>query len=439
MPIAQDDAEKDSAIPDKATVTFANGEHFGLWELLKLARQPAAGDTSMNVRAMRMALGRMGWKTRAASGEADAEDSLAALKSEIQNDPMSADPWRRLVRHMAMSGKPAQVKAVIDAARLHGIDSKAAGAEDISGDLAKLESLLECSAEQIDTIWRLRVGLREVEDRVKKKWREVTARLLELQAESRKDFWGYFLYVARTQMSAEDLSRTRFPDHTKRFGLMHVTELHVEIADGFLNERRALIQAPPRHGKTDIVIHGIPWLLANNPDMRIHYATNADAQASKRLGMIRGHFSRTEAMGRRHAALFPNSVIDKSKRDNAGSFTVVRSLSSSEASVSASSLATRITGSGFSLLVMDDILSQHDAVEPATRENNRQLVSNEWLRRLDPGCRAVIIGYPWHEEDATEWIKRNRPDFTQLLFWVGSDFSPLIPAVIDSEIGRAHV
>ena len=74
------------------------------------------------------------------------------------------------------------------------------------------------------------------------------------------------------------------PALSPRFGapahLRPVSNLLERVARG--DEVRAVVSAPPRHGKTELFLHGIPWLLLQRPEMQIAYAAYASRLAEKK-------------------------------------------------------------------------------------------------------------------------------------------------------------
>ena len=65
------------------------------------------------------------------------------------------------------------------------------------------------------------------------------------------------------------------PDHLKP-----LTDLFQRIA---LGERiRAVVSVPPRHSKTETLLHAIAWLLLQDPSLQIAYASYAARIAEKK-------------------------------------------------------------------------------------------------------------------------------------------------------------
>src|SRR5690348_1351741 len=67
------------------------------------------------------------------------------------------------------------------------------------------------------------------------------------------------------------------PRVTPRFGTPRHLEPLVNIFERIAaGERvRAVVSTPPRHGKTETIIHGIAWLLLNRPGLQLAYASYA--------------------------------------------------------------------------------------------------------------------------------------------------------------------
>lgn len=152
--------------------------------------------------------------------------------------------------------------------------------------------------------------------------------------------------------------------------------------------RRLVISMPPRSGKSQLSSIYTPlWLLRQNPAWKIglisHDPTLATAWGRNVRQMIENH---GDALG---LAIAPDAgAASEWQTTERGGIT------------SRSAPGQSITGRGFNIMIVDDVVKDFAA---AHSETNREAIWNWWTAnaetRLEPPSLVIVIGTRWHEDD----------------------------------------
>jgi len=165
------------------------------------------------------------------------------------------------------------------------------------------------------------------------------------------------------------------PDH-----LAPVAELFERIERG--EEVYAVVSIPPRHGKTELLLHVIAWLLARHPEWTIGYSTyGADLARSK------SRFARDYAR-RAGVELARDSAALHEWRTPAGG------------GLLAAGVGGPLTGHGLQLGIVDDPHKNRAEAESKTvRDHVFDWFTSTFATRLEPGASAIVNMARWHEDD----------------------------------------
>lgn len=142
------------------------------------------------------------------------------------------------------------------------------------------------------------------------------------------------------------------------------------------------MSVPPRHGKSDTVLHFIAWLLLRTPTARILYVTHTKSFALKQ--------SKTARKLARAAGV---RLSDESNRGDeweteAGGGLVSRGIDG------------EITGRGFDVILVDDPVKSRKVAESAlARENLFAWFTEDVFTRLTPTGSVIVIHTRWHVDD----------------------------------------
>lgn len=151
----------------------------------------------------------------------------------------------------------------------------------------------------------------------------------------------------------------------------------------------ACYSVPPRHSKTETVLHGIARMLARHPDWTIAYVSYAADIARSKSKQIRDY---ALAAG---VELRQDSKASHEWRTPQGG------------GVLATGIGGPLTGHGVRLLVVDDpFKNRQDADSALIRERTCQWFTSTALTRVEPGGSALVVHTRWHRDDLIGRLSR---------------------------------
>lgn len=164
----------------------------------------------------------------------------------------------------------------------------------------------------------------------------------------------------------------------------------------------AVVLAPIGHAKsTQITRWRVVWELGRNPNLRVLLMSATTALPEKMLAGIKGDITDNAFV----AAVFPRlrPGFKKGQCDWSGSsIHVDRDDNLPDASITTAGLSSKILGSRFDLIVIDDLLNTDNTLTPYMRAQVWNKVQSEVMSRRPPHLpsRAWFTGHVWTEDDA---------------------------------------
>lgn len=145
---------------------------------------------------------------------------------------------------------------------------------------------------------------------------------------------------------------------------------------------RLCLSVPPRHGKTEAVLHGIARLLARHPEWTIAYVSYAADIARSKSRQIRDYAAAAGVELRQDS-----KALHEWRTPQGGG-------------VLATGIGGPLTGHGVRLLVVDDpFKNRQDADSALIRERTWQWFTSTALTRIEPGGSALVVHTRWHRDD----------------------------------------
>jgi predicted phage terminase large subunit-like protein len=145
---------------------------------------------------------------------------------------------------------------------------------------------------------------------------------------------------------------------------------------------RALVSAPPRHAKTELLLHGIPYYLGSNPSDSVAYVSYGAQFAHGKSRLARGYA---------HEAGFsfhPDFNTVAEWRNTSGGGCV------------ATGIDGPLTGKGFNLALVDDPHKDRiEAESPLARDRVEEWFRGTLLTRMEPGGSVLVFMQRWHDDD----------------------------------------
>lgn len=145
---------------------------------------------------------------------------------------------------------------------------------------------------------------------------------------------------------------------------------------------RACVSVPPRHGKTETILHGMAQWIAERPGDLLAYLSYNERRGQSQSARIRDIALRCG--------------VDL--RDDANTKGLWHTLDGG--GLIAGGIRGTITGFGTRLLVIDDPIKDREEAESAVlRDANFDQFTGTLLTRLTPDGSVIVIHTRWHEDD----------------------------------------
>jgi predicted phage terminase large subunit-like protein len=145
---------------------------------------------------------------------------------------------------------------------------------------------------------------------------------------------------------------------------------------------RECVSVPPRHGKTEKLLHFIAWYLQRHPDhllAYISYQAEVAKSKSKKARLL------AERAG---VALSPDSQAAGEWRTTAGG------------GLLATGVGGPLTSHGVQVLIVDDpFKNREEAESPIVRQAVHDWFTSTAMTRIEPGGSAFVVHTRWHDDD----------------------------------------
>lgn len=158
------------------------------------------------------------------------------------------------------------------------------------------------------------------------------------------------------------------------------------LADAFSRAKegpvRVCVSVPPRHSKTETILHGVAWWLMDRPQDTVAYISYASNIAQSKSRRMR------DMAGRLGVTLRTDSKATHEWRTTSGG------------GVLAAGRGGPLTGHGANLLVVDDPLKNREEAESVViRENLWEWFTSTAMTRVEPNGSVIICHTRWHDDD----------------------------------------
>ena len=161
-----------------------------------------------------------------------------------------------------------------------------------------------------------------------------------------------------------------------------------------------MILSPPRHGKSELLIHFSVWLIVRNPDIRIMWVAKNDDMAEVMVGAVKDHLEfNTDLI---EAFLGPEGKFKPKKggwgalRIRVGNRTVIGQKAWTMIGVG---WTGTILSRDVDFIVLDDVLDDRNTHGNAQREQNRHKLLTSVDSRNEAHTAFLIIGSRQHWDD----------------------------------------
>lgn len=208
---------------------------------------------------------------------------------------------------------------------------------------------------------------------------------------------------AATELLTRRRARTSISDYiaytNPRYRHSWFSDSVCQALDEFLDavqkgERPILIlQAPPQHGKSEIVSRNLPaYILGKFPNWRVGAASYSDELANAMAQDVRRNLA-----GDRHKALFPHPTERRRYDVNrTGEFTAP----GGAGGYIGVGVGAGLTGRPVDIGIVDDpVKNQADALSPTVKEGQWNWYQSVFTTRLSENSGQIIMATSWAEDD----------------------------------------
>lgn len=174
---------------------------------------------------------------------------------------------------------------------------------------------------------------------------------------------------------------------------------------------RAIGNAPPRHSKTELLLHFVAWFLRRNPHRTVGYATYSGTLAESKSRLAREYARRAGV----------------AVRDNADTMAEWRTTEGG--GMLAAGAQGTWTGHGVDVFLIDDpYKDRREAESPLIRSRVVEFYQSVANTRIEPGGSIFVSHTRWHERDLSGWILAESED--------GADYETInLPALDPARAG----
>lgn len=156
---------------------------------------------------------------------------------------------------------------------------------------------------------------------------------------------------------------------------------------------RILFSVPPRHAKTETLLHFFGWALRQDPRQTHAYISYGEKIALRK--------------SRKALAYAINGGVQIRNGSNAGEWRT-----QDGGGVLATSIGGVLTGEGIDgVAVVDDPVKDRATAESSTyREKAKEWFTDTFLTRLEPGASCIVVMTRWHPDDLVGWLMKDFSD-----------------------------
>lgn len=185
----------------------------------------------------------------------------------------------------------------------------------------------------------------------------------------------------------------------------------------------ALVEAAPRMGKTDTILHGCARRLRYRPRDSIHYCTYSSPLAFRKS-------RRTRDIAARAGVWTGDELTKRNRFDPASAVSYWQTIHGG--SFTAGGLGGQFVGEGSNTTVFDDPFKNREQAEsPVYQDKVMETWRGALANRIEPGGSAFVSHQPWNDFDPIAQLRAEKMGPDQMAWEVIS-----LPAVIDAEYDK---
>lgn len=227
-------------------------------------------------------------------------------------------------------------------------------------------------------------------------------------------------------------------------GVPYITkEFHLDwiraILRAMFTGGQQLILSPPRHGKSELMVHFCVWAICRNPQIHILWISASKELAAQMMGAVQEHLTYNERLIA--DVIAPDQSFAPTSRIgsdwNQRQFTVeCRPVRGDKAPtmISLSRGSKDILSRDADVIVVDDFDSQGTVEQPAIREKGRRWFFQDLGSRKEEHTAWVVIGSRQHIDDLNGYLLDD-PDWEVIVESAHDQTCGLDPLDFDVHVG----
>jgi hypothetical protein len=166
-----------------------------------------------------------------------------------------------------------------------------------------------------------------------------------------------------------------------------------------------VLLVPPRHTKSMVGTAFIVMEFDDNPRLQVKMGHAIEDQCGTNMRFVKSAFSRSEPQGRRNLSIFPAKMT--AHDNDQWRMRLVLDEPTRDPQLLARGIKGGVGGTNADIIWLDDPVDPKEVNEQTTRDKTTQLITGQWLRRLQGADSFVIItATPWHPDDGVMTIVR---------------------------------
>ena len=175
------------------------------------------------------------------------------------------------------------------------------------------------------------------------------------------------------------------------------------ILEAIDNGEQQMILSPPRHGKTDLLIHFVVWLICKNPNTRILWVGGNEDIAKNSVSSVMDQLENNELLieeicgpGPKFKPQNRSGKAWSSTEFTIGTRTVTGIKSPTMIGIGRGG---QILSRDCDIIIADDIEDHSSTMQPASRENTRNWWTTTLSSRKEEHTAMIVIGSRQHYDD----------------------------------------
>lgn len=169
---------------------------------------------------------------------------------------------------------------------------------------------------------------------------------------------------------------------------------------------KLVIEAPPQHGKSRMIVEFVSWIAGKNPDLKVIYASFSD-----HLGLRANRTLQRIYVTSRYRMIFPGTQTSLTSVDSGDAAPAIRTQTiieyvGREGSFRNTTVRGAINGESLDLGVIDDpIKSREEASSKTVRDRTWDWLTDDFLTRFSENAGMLAILTRWHVDDPIGRLK----------------------------------